>query len=263
MVRARTGADRAGTRRAPEPARRLEGRGGGRRRVARPGGLVSRGGGGDGARGAGRDRHHGIESPIIPPLNPFVERILAATYEAPPVHSRHGGDPKTRGDLWASVAVMGALAGARAGLPILDPLGALIVACFIGHAGLQIARATTRILSDQVVISEADLERVVMSVPGVIGCEKIRTRGSADHVFLDLHVWMPPEMRLTEAHERSSEPVVVDGARGRQADGGPVFGPQWTVAAQPPSPGRPEGDLSVQLSGWMLLEAAAVLSGND
>ncbi|MGA9312432.1 MAG: glycoside hydrolase family 76 protein [Pseudonocardiaceae bacterium] len=44
------------------------------------------------------------------------------------------------------------------------------------------------------------------------------------------------------------------------ADGGPVFGPQWTVAAQPPSPGRPEGDLSVQLSGWMLLEAAAVLS---
>ncbi len=44
------------------------------------------------------------------------------------------------------------------------------------------------------------------------------------------------------------------------ADGGPVFGPQWTVAAQAPSPGRPEGDLSVQLSGWMLLEAAAVLS---
>ncbi|MCU1609938.1 MAG: hypothetical protein JWM45_1854, partial [Pseudonocardiales bacterium] len=33
--------------------------------------------------------------------------------------------------------------------------------------------------------------------------------------------------------------------------------------AQPPSPGRPEGDLSVQLSGWMLLEAAAVLSGKD
>jgi predicted alpha-1,6-mannanase (GH76 family) len=44
------------------------------------------------------------------------------------------------------------------------------------------------------------------------------------------------------------------------ADGGPVFGPQWTVPALPPSPGRAERDLSVQLSGWMLLEAAAVLS---
>jgi predicted alpha-1,6-mannanase (GH76 family) len=43
------------------------------------------------------------------------------------------------------------------------------------------------------------------------------------------------------------------------ADGGPVFGPQWTVAAGPPGPGLAERDLSVQLSGWMLLEAAAML----
>ena len=110
---------------------------------------------------------------------------------------------QTRGDLWASVAVMGALAGARAGLPILDPLGALVVAGFIGHAGFQIARTTTRILSDQIVMSDADLERVVMSVPGVIGCHQIRTRGPADHVFLDLHIWLPPDMRLTDAHELS------------------------------------------------------------
>lgn len=47
------------------------------------------------------------------------------------------------------------------------------------------------------------------------------------------------------------------------ADGGPVFGPQWTVPARPPGPGLPEQDLSVQLSGWMLLEAAAVLAGNE
>ncbi|MEO7194151.1 MAG: glycoside hydrolase family 76 protein [Pseudonocardiaceae bacterium] len=44
------------------------------------------------------------------------------------------------------------------------------------------------------------------------------------------------------------------------ADGGPVFGPKWTVPARPPGPGLAERDLSVQLSGWMLLEAAAVLS---
>jgi len=47
------------------------------------------------------------------------------------------------------------------------------------------------------------------------------------------------------------------------ADGGPVFGPEWTVPARPPAPGLPERDLSVQLSGWMLLEAAAVLAGDD
>jgi cation diffusion facilitator family transporter len=110
---------------------------------------------------------------------------------------------QTRGDVWSSLTVIAALAGARLGLPILDPIAALVVAGFIGHAGYEVARATTGILSDRIVISDADLQDVVMSVPGIIGCEKIRTRGSADHVFLDLHVWMPPEMRLDEAHDLS------------------------------------------------------------
>ncbi len=110
---------------------------------------------------------------------------------------------QTRGDVWTSVTVIAALAGAWLGLPILDPLAAILVAGFIGHAGYQIAISTTRILSDRVVISESELESVVMSVPGVIGCHHIRTRGSADHVFLDLHVWMPPDMALEAAHSLS------------------------------------------------------------
>ena len=110
---------------------------------------------------------------------------------------------QTRGDVWTSLAVIAALAGARLGWPILDPLAAIVVSVFIGYAGVQIAATTTRILSDRIVISETDLEGVVMSVPGVIGCHQIRTRGSADHVFLDLHVWMPADMALTDAHALS------------------------------------------------------------
>ena len=110
---------------------------------------------------------------------------------------------QTRGDVWTSLAVIAALAGARWGWPIFDPLAAIVVSVFIGYAGVQIATTTTRILSDRIVISESDLEGVVMSVPGVIGCHHIRTRGSADHVFLDLHVWMPPDMALTDAHALS------------------------------------------------------------
>jgi cation diffusion facilitator family transporter len=107
---------------------------------------------------------------------------------------------QTRGDVWTSLAVIVALAGARAGLPVLDPIAALVVAGFIGRALVQIAATTTRILSDRVVMSEADIERVVMSVPGVLGCHQIRTRGSADHVFLDFHVWLPGSMSLIDAH---------------------------------------------------------------
>jgi divalent metal cation (Fe/Co/Zn/Cd) transporter len=52
-------------------------------------------------------------------------------------------------------------------------------------------------------MEESDIRRVVMGVPEVLGCHEIRTRGSADHVFLDLHVWFPGEMHLDEAHRLS------------------------------------------------------------
>jgi cation diffusion facilitator family transporter len=110
---------------------------------------------------------------------------------------------QARGDVWTSATVVAALIGARLGLPILDPLAAIVVAAFIGYASFQIATTTTRILSDRIVIAESDLEQVVMTVPGVLGCHRIRTRGSTDHVFLDLHVWLPPAMPLTEAHDLS------------------------------------------------------------
>ena len=110
---------------------------------------------------------------------------------------------QTKGDVWTSVAVIAALAGARQGLPVLDPLAAVVVTGFIAYSGYQIARTTTGILSDRVVIADTDLEAVVLGVPGVLGCHRIRTRGSSDHVFLDLHVWLHPDMRLTDAHDLS------------------------------------------------------------
>jgi len=110
---------------------------------------------------------------------------------------------QTRGDVWSSLTVIGALIGARAGLPVLDPLAALVVAAFIAFSGYKVAQTTTRILSDRIVMAESDLMKVVMSVPGVLGCHQIRTRGSSDHVFLDLHVWLPPAMPLVDAHALS------------------------------------------------------------
>ena len=111
----------------------------------------------------------------------------------------------TRSDVLTSLAVIIALLGGLAGFPLLDPLAAAVVAVFIGHAGYKIARDASRILSDQMVIAEEDIRGVVMAVPRVLGCHRIRTRGPADHVFLDLHVWMAADTRLDEAHRLSHE----------------------------------------------------------
>ena len=106
----------------------------------------------------------------------------------------------TQSDVLTSIAVIGALVGSSYGYPILDPLAALVIIGFIGHAGFAIARDATRILSDQIVISEDDIRNVVQSVPQVLGCHRIRSRGSADHVFLDLHVWLDGATPLSDAH---------------------------------------------------------------
>jgi cation diffusion facilitator family transporter len=109
----------------------------------------------------------------------------------------------TRSDVFTSIAVLIALAGTGLGYPLLDPIGGLVIGIFIARTGLEIARDTSGILADRVVMQEDDIRSVVMSVPEVLGCHRIRTRGSPDHTFLDLHVWMPPEIPLFEAHRIS------------------------------------------------------------
>jgi len=109
----------------------------------------------------------------------------------------------TQSDVWTTIAVLAALVGVWLGYPILDPLAGLVVSVFIGHACWQIAREASGILADQVVIAEEELRSVVESVPGVVGSEKIRTRGTADTVFVDLHLWIDPRTPLGEAHALS------------------------------------------------------------
>ncbi len=109
----------------------------------------------------------------------------------------------TRSDVLTSCAVILSLAGVWLGYPVLDAVGGLVVAVFIAHTGIQIGREASGILSDRVVMNEDDIRKVVMDVPEVKGCHHIRTRGSADHTFLDLHVWFSGDTQLFEAHRLS------------------------------------------------------------
>jgi cation diffusion facilitator family transporter len=109
----------------------------------------------------------------------------------------------TRSDVLTSGAVLGALFGVWLGYPLLDPLAAVVVAGFIGQACWSIARDASGILSDHIVIAEEDVRTVVQSVPEVLGCEKIRTRGASDYAFLDLHLWLDAETPLQAAHATS------------------------------------------------------------
>jgi cation diffusion facilitator family transporter len=109
----------------------------------------------------------------------------------------------TTSDVWTSCTVLLSLAAVWLGYPIFDAAGALVVAVFIARAGLQIGLESSSILADRVVLEEEPVRRVVMSVPSVLGCHQIRTRGTFDHTFLDLHVWFASDTTLYEAHRLS------------------------------------------------------------
>ena len=109
----------------------------------------------------------------------------------------------TTSDLMTSATVIAALIGVKLGYVWLDPVAALVVAVFIGYACWEIFESTTGILADRFVIPEEEIREVVKTVPEVIGTHHIRTRGSADFVFLDLHIWMDAQMSLDEAHSLS------------------------------------------------------------
>jgi cation diffusion facilitator family transporter len=109
----------------------------------------------------------------------------------------------TRSDVLTSCAVLISLLSVRLGYPALDPVGALLVAVFIARTGLEIARETSPILADRVVLDEDGIRRVVMGVPDVVGCHQIRSRGSLDYAFVDLHVWFRGSTPLHEAHRLS------------------------------------------------------------
>ncbi|MGE3273800.1 MAG: cation diffusion facilitator family transporter [Vicinamibacterales bacterium] len=109
----------------------------------------------------------------------------------------------TTSDVLTSSAVIVALAGVRLGYPLFDPLAALVIAGFIGRACWEIFEDSARVLADEAVLPEEAIRETVMAVPDVVGCHQIRSRGSADHIFVDLHIWLDPAMPLHDAHERS------------------------------------------------------------
>lgn len=109
----------------------------------------------------------------------------------------------TQSDVFTSCAVLLSLLAVSLGYPVLDPVGGLVIAAFIARTGWQVARDTSHILADRAAMGEADVRGVVMSIPEVQGCHQIRSRGSADHIFLDMHVWFSGRMPLHEAHRLS------------------------------------------------------------
>jgi cation diffusion facilitator family transporter len=112
--------------------------------------------------------------------------------------SRH-----TLSDALAACAVLVGFGGVALGLPWADPVAAAVVLAFIVRTAYAILRSNLGALADRAQLDAAEVARVALAVPGVREAHRIRSRGSVDHVHLDLHIHLDPEMPLRDAHART------------------------------------------------------------
>jgi len=107
----------------------------------------------------------------------------------------------TRSDIYISAGVIVSLVLIKLEVLFADTITGAIVGIFVARAGINIIKEAAETLVDRTKIDKAKIKEIVGQVKGIRGCHEVRTRGTIDHVFLDLHLLVEPSLSVQEAHE--------------------------------------------------------------
>src|SRR4030042_1302534 len=107
----------------------------------------------------------------------------------------------TKSDILASIAVLISLFFAQKGYYLADPIVGIVITFFIARIGYEILKDASDILVDTVCIDTSAIKSVVNRIEGVQGCHDIRTRGSVNSAYVDLHVLVRNKLPIEKAHE--------------------------------------------------------------
>jgi cation diffusion facilitator family transporter len=125
----------------------------------------------------------------------------------------------TRSDIYVTMGVLISLPFVLMGYSFVDPLVGIIVGIMVARVGLTIIRDSANSLADTRAVCPIAIQGVCRSVEGVVDCHKVRTRGAAGQIFVDLHIQVVPTMPIADAHAiahrvettiKSALPDVVD-----------------------------------------------------
>ncbi len=111
----------------------------------------------------------------------------------------------TMSDTLGAIAVLASFAAIAVGFRWADTIAAMIVVVLIGRTAYQVLGSNVGILADSARLDPHEVRRIAMEVQEVRGAHKIRSRGSADHVHVDLHIHVDPTMSVDRAHRVTHE----------------------------------------------------------
>jgi len=107
-----------------------------------------------------------------------------------------------RADVYIALTVAAGIAGARFGLPWLDPFAAVLVGLWIVRLAVLPIRANLGVLMDE---SPADMTEAVTAAalahPGVRRVDLARVHPLGPYAIVDLEIAVDPELSLREAHD--------------------------------------------------------------
>lgn len=107
----------------------------------------------------------------------------------------------TGSDVLVSLGVIVSLVLVQLGFDKADPIVALLVAIAIVYTAFGVFRQASATLSDSARIPPHEICAAAATVPGVLGCHHVRTRGSEAEVYVDLHIQVDPNKSVAEGHE--------------------------------------------------------------
>ena len=110
-------------------------------------------------------------------------------------------------DLLTNTATIFALFFAASGWPLLDPLGALAIACYILYSAWQIGQEAMQVLMDRELPGKTRQRicDIALAHGTVLGLHDLRTRQSGQTMLIQLHLDLDQGLSLAEAHRVAKE----------------------------------------------------------
>ena len=107
-----------------------------------------------------------------------------------------------RSDALSSVGALVGIAGARLGLPVLDPLASVLICVFIAKAALDIFRDAVNKMVDHSCDEETEraVRELALAHEGVRAVDRLMTREFGSRVYIEMEIAMDGTLPLTEAH---------------------------------------------------------------
>ncbi len=108
----------------------------------------------------------------------------------------------TRSDIYVSIGVLITLICIKLGVPpMIDPIASLLVACFVLHAAYEIFKDNSNVLVDKAAVNTEKIKNIALSFEQVKDTQNIRSRGSENDLYIDMHLMIEPDMSVEESHK--------------------------------------------------------------